>query len=133
MYILSKHNTMMQHNVKSFWSNRCQRVTTDLLIQMGVYFQIQIEKLFIASYLQFWSYIYSFFFQVQYQTYKIHTCQATSNIYGSPIESQWGHLKYPGQPGRYDHGHIQGYQKVNTLHIISCLHNRTSCIKLILA
>ena len=55
-------------------------------------------------------------FQVQYHTYIIHTCQATSNISGSPIEGQWDLLKYQGQPDRYHHGHIHMYQRVNTLH-----------------
>ena len=49
-------------------------------------------------------------------TYIIDTCQAASNLSGSPIESQWGILKYPGQLDRYDHGHTQGYKRVNTLH-----------------
>ena len=59
---------------------------------------------------------YIIFCQVQYHTYIIHTCQATSNISGSPIESQWGLLKDRGQPNRYNCGHIQGYKRVNTLH-----------------
>ena len=56
------------------------------------------------------------FFQVQCHTYITHTCQATSNISRNLIESQWGPLRYPGQPERYDYYHIQGHQRVNTVH-----------------
>ena len=49
--------------------------------------------------------IYTFIvFQVQCRTYITHTCQANPDISGSPFESQWGSLRYPGQPDMYDHG-----------------------------
>ena len=52
--------------------------------------------------------MHTFSLQVQCHTQVIHTCQATTNISRSPIENQWGSLKYPGQPNTHDHGHIQG-------------------------
>ena len=62
-------------------------------------------------------YIYTIiYFQVKCHIYIMHTCQATPDIPESPFESQWGSLRNPGQPDMYDHGHIQGYHRINTLH-----------------
>ena len=50
------------------------------------------------------------FIQVQY-----HTQNASLP---NPTESQWGSLKFPGQPDKYDYFQIQEYQRVKY-----CTHN----------